>query len=74
MRLYKTTGGYYNGRTFYQKELTINIDKIDCFCSVDNEVPGYDYFYMYGKCMYLIKHEDREKIEKILNCKELTIE
>jgi hypothetical protein len=73
MRLYKTTGGYYNGSTFYPKELTINIDNIDCFCSV-GDVPGYDRFYMHGQSMYLIKHEDREKIEKILNCKELTIE
>lgn len=73
MRLYKATGGYYNGTTFYSKELTINIDNIDCFCP-SGDVPGYDYFYMHGKCIYLIKHEDREKIEKLLNCRELTIE
>ena len=63
MKLYRLVGRYTASAT--PVTMTINIDNIDCFCS-SSDFPGYDYFYMHGCNMGLIKHEDREKIEKLL--------
>jgi len=63
MKLYRLVGRYPASAT--PVTMTINIDNIDCFCS-SNDFPGYDYVQMNGHNIGLIKHEDREKIEKLL--------
>lgn len=63
MKLYRAIGRYTGSAT--PVTMTINIDNIDCFCS-SNDFPGYEYVYLHGCNMGLIKREDREKIEKLL--------
>lgn len=63
MKLYKAIGRYTASAA--PVTMIINIDNIDCFCS-SNDFPGYDYVHINGHNIGLIRHEDTEKIEKLL--------
>lgn len=63
MKLYKAIGRY--AASAAPVTMIINIDNIDCFCS-SNDFPDYDYVHINGHNIGLIRHEDTEKIEKLL--------
>lgn len=63
MKLYKAIGRYTGSAA--PVTMIINIDNIDCFCS-SRDFPDYDYVHINGCNIGLIKHEDTEKIEKLL--------